>query len=82
MRKYLKQCNITYSCLTVYKYVKELGLRSIVRRKKPEYVKGTVNKVFPNLLNQISRRIYRINYGSPILHICLKKMERCAITAP
>ncbi|HZK87764.1 MAG TPA: DDE-type integrase/transposase/recombinase [Anaerovoracaceae bacterium] len=28
------------------------GLRSIVRRKKPDYVKGTANKIFPNILNQ------------------------------
>lgn len=30
----------------------ELGLRSIVRKKKPHYVKGTANKIFPNLLNR------------------------------
>lgn len=52
MRDYLEQCNINYSCTTVYKYMKELRLRSIVRRKKPGYVKGTIHKVYPNLLNQ------------------------------
>ena len=52
MCNYLNQCNITYSDITVYKYMKELGLRSIVRKKKPNYVKGNANKVFPNLLNQ------------------------------
>ncbi len=30
----------------------ELGLRSITHRKKPNYVKGTANKIFPNLLNR------------------------------
>jgi len=43
----LKHCNAT-----IYKYMLELGLRSIVRRKKPNYHKGKVNKIFPNLLNQ------------------------------
>jgi len=30
----------------------ELGLRSIVRKKKPGYQRGIANKIFPNLLNQ------------------------------
>lgn len=37
---------------TIYKYMLELGLRSIVRRKKPSYQKGNASKIFPNLLNQ------------------------------
>ena len=52
MRDYLKRCKIFYSCMTVYRYMLELGLRSIVRKKKPGYVKGAANKVFPNLLNR------------------------------
>jgi len=52
MRDYLVQCDINYSCLTIHNYMKELGIRSIVRRKRPNYVKGTANKVFPNLLNR------------------------------
>lgn len=52
MCDYLKQSNIFYSCKTVYRYMIELGLRSIVRKKKLSYVKGITNKVFPNLLNQ------------------------------
>lgn len=52
MCDYLKQCNIVYSCTTVYQYMFELGLRSIVRKKKPNYIKGTANKIFPNLLNR------------------------------
>jgi transposase InsO family protein len=34
------------------KYMIELGLRSIVRRKKPKGKSGHANKIFPNLLNQ------------------------------
>lgn len=37
----------------MHKYMnKELALRSVVMRKKPAYLKGTVHKVFPNLLNR------------------------------
>ncbi len=46
----LKNIHLWYS--TVYKYMKELGLASITRRKKPSYKKGTQHKVYPNLLNQ------------------------------
>lgn len=53
MCDYLKQYNILYSCKTIYRYMLELGLRSVVRKKKPNYFKGTANKVFPNLLNRI-----------------------------
>lgn len=31
---------------------KELNLHSIVRRKKPGYIKGDAHKVFPNFLKQ------------------------------
>lgn len=43
-----------YVCFqtTIYKYTKELGLRSVVRRKRPGYKKGNIHKVFPDLLNQ------------------------------
>lgn len=41
-----------YCTATIYKYMMELGLRSVVRRKKPGYKKGQANKVFPNLVNQ------------------------------
>jgi transposase InsO family protein len=51
MRDYLKLEGIIYSYPTIYKYMKELGLRSIVRPKKPGYVRGSIGKVFPNLLN-------------------------------
>lgn len=52
MRDLLEQRKYKYSAPTVYKYMKELGLRSITRRRKPDYKKGKANKVFPNLLNQ------------------------------
>jgi putative transposase len=44
--------DFTYSSGTIYKYMYELGLRSIVRKKKPDYKKGKANKIFPNILNQ------------------------------
>ena len=40
------------SKVTVYKYMKELGLRSVARKKKPAYVKGTAHKTFLNYLNR------------------------------
>lgn len=46
----LKQYGYEYSPITIYKYMKALGLRSIVRRKKPNYKKGKANEIFPNLL--------------------------------
>ncbi|SFX09834.1 Transposase InsO and inactivated derivatives [Thermoactinomyces sp. DSM 45891] len=38
------------SQVTVYKYMKELGLRSIVFKRKPPYVKSKKHRVFPNVL--------------------------------
>lgn len=38
--------------LTVHKYMKELNLKSISFRKRPNYVKGNSHKVFVNLLNR------------------------------
>ena len=53
MRDYLENENgIVRSALTIHYYMKELGLQSIVRRKKPGYKKGTPNRVFPNILNR------------------------------
>ena len=52
MAAYLRLDGIYYSDQTIYKYMKELGLRSIVRRKKPHHIKGNAHKVFPDLLNQ------------------------------
>lgn len=52
MNDYLKSIGIIRSDLTIHHFMNELGLRSIIRRKKPNYVKGTANKTFPNLLNR------------------------------
>lgn len=52
MRDLLKGHCYHYSNTTIHKYMKELGLCSVTRRKKPNYRKGTANKIFPNLLNQ------------------------------
>lgn len=52
MQKLLIPHGFVLSQVTIHKYMKELGLKSIVRRKKPGYRKGPVHKVFPNLLNQ------------------------------
>lgn len=48
----LKNRNISRSCNTVYKYMRELGLRSITRPKYSYIKKGKPHKIFPNLLNQ------------------------------
>jgi len=63
MKIFLARNSIILSKTTVHKYMnKELGLTSIVKRKKPGYVKGHAHEVFPNLLNQnfISKDVNRI----------------------
>ena len=53
MRVYLERKGITLSALTVHKYMnKMLTLKSIVRRKRPGYVKAKAHKVFKNLIEQ------------------------------
>ena len=53
MRVFLSRKKIYLSTTTVHEYMnKELGLMSVVRRKKPNYRKGKAHKVFPNLLQQ------------------------------
>lgn len=53
MRVYLGRKNFHLSATTVHKYMnQELGLRSITRKKKPGYEKGSAHKVFANKLNQ------------------------------
>lgn len=49
---YLKRRGITLSKTTVLKYMRELGIRSVVVPKKREYKKGEYYKKFENLLNQ------------------------------
>lgn len=53
MKVYLERKGITLSTLTVHKYMNsEMGLMSVVRRKRPEYHKGKPHKVFKNILEQ------------------------------
>ena len=49
---YLKRKNIPLSKTTVLKYMKELGLRSVVMPKKRTYLKGECYKKFENHLKQ------------------------------
>ncbi len=52
MRIFLSRKSIILSNPTVHKYMRELGLRSIVIPKKPRYKKGDSYKKIENLLNQ------------------------------
>ena len=53
MKVYLGRKGVILSRITVHKYMnKELGLISIVRRKKPTYERGEAHKRFDNLINQ------------------------------
>ena len=53
MAVYLERRGYRYSRTTIHKYMnEELGLRSIVRQKKPEYRQGKPHKVFENRLKQ------------------------------
>jgi transposase InsO family protein len=52
MQSYLNQEGWYISPLTCHRYMRSLGLKSIVRRRKPAYMKGHAHKVFANLLNR------------------------------
>ena len=53
MKDHLDRNGIILSYNTVHVYMnKELGLKSITRRRKPNYAYGKPHKVFENLLNQ------------------------------
>ena len=53
MTVYLTRRGYTFSSTTIHKYMNvELGLRSIVRPKKPDYEHGKPHKVFANKLEQ------------------------------
>ena len=53
MRIYLERESFSYSATTVHKYMNSiLGLRSIVRPKKPGYEHGKPHKVFENKIQQ------------------------------
>lgn len=53
MQSYLAQEGEFISVLTCHHYMHDLGLKSIVRRRKPAYVKGNAHKVFSNLLHRV-----------------------------
>ena len=67
MRNLLVPYGFIYCNTTIYKYMLELGLQCIVRRKKPNYQKGKVSKLFPNLLNQNFDMENQIKFGVLIL---------------
>jgi hypothetical protein len=48
MQKLLIPHGFDLSKVTIHKYTKELGLKSMIRRKKPGYRKGPVRKVGSN----------------------------------
>ncbi len=52
MQQLLQQKSIKRSKLTVYKYMKTLGLRSVIMRKKAKYMKGEQHKLFTNELKR------------------------------
>ena len=53
MQVYLEREGFSYSTATVHKYMNSiLGLKSIVRPKKPEYEHGKPHKVFENKIQQ------------------------------
>ena len=53
MKVYLERKGYSYSLTTIHKYMNtELGLRSIVRPKKPRYEHGKPHKIFDNKLKQ------------------------------
>ena len=53
MRFYLKNEGIILSKLTVHKYMnQQLNLKSITRKRKPNYKYGEAHKTFDNILNQ------------------------------
>lgn len=64
----LKSIKIIRSDVTIHNHMKELGLHSIVRRKKPASLKGISNKIFPNPLNP--------EFDVLILHISFVQMEQ------
>jgi len=52
IQSYLKLEGIYISKVTAWKYMHELGLKSIVRRKKYVYISGKADHIYPNLLNR------------------------------
>ncbi len=82
MKVYLERKGFCYSNLTVHKYMNmELRLYSVVRRKKPGYIKSRPHKVFKNLISQDLLLGRQIKNGAQTSHIFFLQMEVNAIIA-
>lgn len=82
MKVYLERKGYSYSNTTVHKYMNtELGLRSVVRPKKPGYEHGNPHKVFDNKLKQNFTADEINRNGARISPICSLQIMKYAITA-
>ena len=82
MKVYLERKGYSYSNTTVHKYMNtELGLRSVVRPKKPGYEHGNPHKVFDNKLKQNFTADEINRNGARISLICSLQIMKYAITA-
>ena len=84
MKVYLERKGIVLSNLTVHKCInKELGLLSIVRRKKPDYKYGEAHKKFDNLIQQdFTAPGINQKWATDFTYLCLKggaKRYNCTI---
>lgn len=52
LRDYLAMEGINIPNPTAWKYANELGLSSVVRRKRYDYLDGKKDHIFPNLVNR------------------------------
>ena len=52
MQSYLAQDGYQISPLTCHHYMRGMGMKSIVHRRKPNCLKGYAHKVFTNILNR------------------------------
>ena len=77
MQIYLEREGFSYSTATVHKYMNSiLGLKSIVRPKKPEYEHGKPHKVFENKIQQ-DFTVDKINqkWGTDFTYLFLENHE-------
>ena len=71
MTVYLARRGYVYSSATIHKYMNtELGLRSIMRPKKPDCRQGKAHKIFENKINQDFTADKLNQNGVRILPIC------------
>ena len=52
MHDYLNLEGILVSKSTVYRYMKELGIKAIINKRKPLYMKRKTHKIFENIINR------------------------------